>query len=167
MNMNKGNCSVCYREGLNKCSKCNVVRYCSVECQKMDWTKHKTYCSKYKFENQSDLGKLYKLSHFILTIIVADQFKIDGINPDEYSGATITIHDERMFESHAYYNDFVTIQVHKLDYVQALHKATCLISIRPCSGNITKDSFALCCIYKQNWILIDITKIALLLAYNN
>lgn len=31
---------------LSKCGKCNVIKYCSVECQKGDWDYHKKVCVK-------------------------------------------------------------------------------------------------------------------------
>ncbi|MCJ1288093.1 hypothetical protein MMC26_007447 [Xylographa opegraphella] len=33
-------------KGLLKCSRCQAVRYCSVECQRTDWKRHKEECSK-------------------------------------------------------------------------------------------------------------------------
>lgn len=34
----------CDKEGVHKCSSCNVEMYCSKECQKSSWPKHKTSC---------------------------------------------------------------------------------------------------------------------------
>ena len=31
---------------LKDCSRCHVAKYCSVECQKKDWPKHKDICGK-------------------------------------------------------------------------------------------------------------------------
>lgn len=31
---------------IKKCSRCKVATYCSVECQKRDWKKHKPFCKK-------------------------------------------------------------------------------------------------------------------------
>ncbi|KAK0726537.1 hypothetical protein B0T21DRAFT_371777 [Apiosordaria backusii] len=46
----KDQCNVCWAEKsdnggeLLKCSKCKKVRYCSQECQKIDWKDHKKVC---------------------------------------------------------------------------------------------------------------------------
>ncbi|CAJ2504881.1 Uu.00g122750.m01.CDS01 [Anthostomella pinea] len=31
---------------LKKCSRCSKTKYCSVECQKEDWSKHRKTCGK-------------------------------------------------------------------------------------------------------------------------
>ena len=35
---------------LQKCSGCNQVRYCGVDCQRRDWTSHQAQCRKVKME---------------------------------------------------------------------------------------------------------------------
>lgn len=37
-------CQVCKKESKNQCSRCQKVRYCSVDCQKQDWKDHKLVC---------------------------------------------------------------------------------------------------------------------------
>ena len=38
-------CSTCNKTSeLKLCSKCKKVSYCSVACQKEDWSIHKKYC---------------------------------------------------------------------------------------------------------------------------
>lgn len=37
-------CSVCEKKSSKTCSLCNVARYCSPECQKIDWKVHKSEC---------------------------------------------------------------------------------------------------------------------------
>jgi len=43
---NAPQCEVCEdsHENLKKCGRCNVVRYCSAECQSEDWAEHKQVC---------------------------------------------------------------------------------------------------------------------------
>ena len=40
-------CSICGQtEGqLKNCGRCGVKKYCSAECQKMDWPRHKDQCT--------------------------------------------------------------------------------------------------------------------------
>ena len=42
--MTNNSCEVCSTAATNRCSKCRVVFYCSAECQKKDWKKHKNSC---------------------------------------------------------------------------------------------------------------------------
>lgn len=38
-------CEICGKsEDIKRCAKCKVVAYCSRECQKSDWKKHKKIC---------------------------------------------------------------------------------------------------------------------------
>jgi ribosomal protein S27E len=41
-------CGKCYKqaEKLLKCGRCGEVKYCSVDCQKADWSFHKLFCEK-------------------------------------------------------------------------------------------------------------------------
>jgi len=39
-------CKLCCKsQNLQRCSKCKKSKYCSIECQKEDWKKHKLYCN--------------------------------------------------------------------------------------------------------------------------
>ena len=40
-----GGCVVCGKETEDRCTACNLVRYCSKECQKQHWPVHKQTCS--------------------------------------------------------------------------------------------------------------------------
>jgi hypothetical protein len=42
----KTQCFVCPKLGDKKCSGCERISYCSVECQKEDWARHKINCGK-------------------------------------------------------------------------------------------------------------------------
>ncbi|KAJ7148720.1 hypothetical protein C8R43DRAFT_515159 [Mycena crocata] len=50
-------CAVCHndaeesRRNLKQCSKCELTRYCSVECQRTDWSRHKECCKAVKEVN--------------------------------------------------------------------------------------------------------------------
>ena len=37
-------CFVCKKEGAKHCSRCRLIYYCGVECQKKDWPLHKLKC---------------------------------------------------------------------------------------------------------------------------
>lgn len=37
-------CPCCRKDGKLLCGRCRKVRYCSPECQKDDWKRHKIYC---------------------------------------------------------------------------------------------------------------------------
>lgn len=41
-------CKVCSKtdENMQKCSACESVHYCSIECQRSNWKYHKTECFK-------------------------------------------------------------------------------------------------------------------------
>ena len=42
--ISKGICCQCnVAPGLKKCSRCKVIRYCSVECQKKHWPTHENF----------------------------------------------------------------------------------------------------------------------------
>lgn len=41
-------CRVCFMSATKKCARCKFARYCSEECQKKDWTKHKIVCTNFK-----------------------------------------------------------------------------------------------------------------------
>lgn len=39
-------CRVCAKKSRFKCSACKAVRYCSVDCQRLDYSKHKLQCKR-------------------------------------------------------------------------------------------------------------------------
>ncbi|KAJ6460978.1 hypothetical protein C8R45DRAFT_536450 [Mycena sanguinolenta] len=49
-----GSCAVCHdeteksRKNLKQCSRCELTRYCSVDCQRADWNRHKVCCAAVK-----------------------------------------------------------------------------------------------------------------------
>jgi hypothetical protein len=44
----KGLCEICGKVGINICSSCKHIRYCSKECQREDWPNHKVLCKSLK-----------------------------------------------------------------------------------------------------------------------
>jgi hypothetical protein len=36
----------CFKKGIKLCGNCKLISYCSVECQRIDWKKHKNTCKK-------------------------------------------------------------------------------------------------------------------------
>ena len=49
-----GVCQTCnhLRKATKQCTGCNIVRYCSVACQKTDWRDHKLYCSPFMYTDR-------------------------------------------------------------------------------------------------------------------
>nr|XP_012561616.1 uncharacterized protein LOC105846952 [Hydra vulgaris] len=45
-------CSLCKKDADNQCSRCHLVTYCSKNCQKMHWKKHKKECRPYTEPSQ-------------------------------------------------------------------------------------------------------------------
>jgi hypothetical protein len=43
-------CTLCLKPATKVCSRCHFYRYCSLECQKKDWPKHKVDCEKQSAE---------------------------------------------------------------------------------------------------------------------
>lgn len=55
-------CSQCFQPSnqLKRCSKCHQISYCSIECQKKDWTYHRQECSYLsKLEDEYDLSRIF------------------------------------------------------------------------------------------------------------
>jgi len=61
-------CQYCFKsdDKLSKCSSCNVVHYCSKECQKGDWKTHKEYCKSCQEGSKEDKKKHRELYNTIL-----------------------------------------------------------------------------------------------------
>jgi len=49
-------CGECKKEdyGYKKCSACNVIRYCSKECQRKHWKNHKDQCKAWQKEDEEE-----------------------------------------------------------------------------------------------------------------
>jgi len=59
------NCEVCGTKNRNMyyCSKCKSIKYCSVECQRADWKKHKPVCDPSYLPQENLAKNCYKCSH--------------------------------------------------------------------------------------------------------
>lgn len=52
----------CFKtENLRACSVCNTVKYCSAECQRLDWPKHKKHCARLAAERK-DKEKIARMA---------------------------------------------------------------------------------------------------------
>lgn len=51
----------CQAEGTKKCAACKNVSYCSKECQKANWTEHKSQCSPKPSASPNDLVECVKI----------------------------------------------------------------------------------------------------------
>jgi ankyrin repeat protein len=49
-------CEVCSKNGTLKCSACGIARYCSIECQKNAWKKHKKECKKLRDDVENKMS---------------------------------------------------------------------------------------------------------------
>jgi len=74
----KRSCAACGAHGLNVklnvCSRCHKTYYCSVECQRKDWPKHKDPCKKIAAE-EADYEKFIKGQQQEYVQLVTNQFK--------------------------------------------------------------------------------------------
>lgn len=52
-----GECIACGKEGSKKCGRCKYEVYCSPECQKVDWTRHKQLCGKIRVGKDAEKGR--------------------------------------------------------------------------------------------------------------
>lgn len=49
-------CRKCGKSGTKKCGKCGLVNYCSRDCQRKDWKRHKAECQRTQEEQRSARG---------------------------------------------------------------------------------------------------------------
>lgn len=63
-------CIYCNEKGANKCSRCGVAKYCSRNCQRLDWPIHKRVCHNWIAEPPST-------KHFRVVVFRALTNKID------------------------------------------------------------------------------------------
>ena len=50
-------CETCKKPASSQCARCNSVHYCSKECQKSDWKRHKLYCEPVRKVNEIQSSK--------------------------------------------------------------------------------------------------------------
>ena len=86
--MNSHHCHQCTRTEefgtvrLLKCGHCKKAWYCSVECQKEHWSKHKIFCKKYvDLKNEKKKIAIVKAMVFGLDILFLDDKKDGKIKP--------------------------------------------------------------------------------------
>ncbi len=78
-------CTVCQKKPnsgtrLKRCSLCKTVRYCSQECQRADWIKHKNSCAPYSRQQRSRIAKT--LFKYPLSVTLEMLKKFVALCPD-------------------------------------------------------------------------------------
>ena len=58
-------CDVCNSTPAKPCARCKRTFYCSAECQKSAWKKHKKTCTTSPPATEADLRTLHKGMHFL------------------------------------------------------------------------------------------------------
>lgn len=88
-------CHTCNITGvkLSLCSGCKTVRYCSIHCQKQDWSTHKNICRSAAFK--SALAEISRDSLFVETIKLVSRTEIGLVHvvnshPCKYSFSKIS-----------------------------------------------------------------------------
>ena len=64
INSHKEECAFCKLDASNKCTRCKKVYYCSKQCQKNDWKRHKRTCQNPEFEHQQQIPVNPRFSPF-------------------------------------------------------------------------------------------------------
>ena len=66
----RGGCFMCHQPAHKRCKKCNNALYCSTECQKKDWSLHRTLCNN---ENPAQMAKNLAIRYSQLMLSPANQ----------------------------------------------------------------------------------------------
>ena len=90
---------LCQNDGRKYCSACKYAYYCSVECQKKDWSSHKDFCLKNREikedKNQlQGLRFLHKLDNEMIQQMLAYLFYQVSLPIDIWGGIKLTINSE-------------------------------------------------------------------------
>lgn len=59
-------CGVCGEDAYKICSACKCAKYCSIDCQRADWTGHKLVCKELKKHGAKDIQKFNRWCDHIL-----------------------------------------------------------------------------------------------------
>ena len=70
-------CNLCSQTASKRCSACQIVNYCSAECQRKDWKDHKPNCFK-KVETIKPIDDKSKMANTIKVCIVDGDKAIDS-----------------------------------------------------------------------------------------
>lgn len=100
MEMSNSNCEVCGKKSTSTCGKCKLTRYCSKECQRKDWKKHKNLCHGGPANHIHQ--KLYNLKSEVILGLIFDHLSRE---PNalkmmiDFSGTHLILKDEAFFET--------------------------------------------------------------------
>lgn len=90
-------CQVCNQEAHFRCSGCKLIKYCSYQCQRIDWINfHKNKCYEYglqKYQSLSDAQKLEADIHEAKKSVERLNLEIAELDDGEYKNWKIGVRD--------------------------------------------------------------------------